>query len=235
MSEGTLTKPLEQRLLQLQPELIQHRNKIKKYTSSEINRIADKLGFLKICLSLVVQIMGDKFRHKKKYEEGFKMFAQGIQLLDDLTDLEEDLDAGNMSLPHTLGYMSPSGKQAVQAKYILHLTDRDQRLLHLVRTQSILKTLKIASSSFSRAMAILTRGLNKNSSGEVSRKYISNLKSTCDDVEHLVGIIGENIELDVRALQIPSLSNSRREMIHRKIRRHLSDTRRALFIGADGS
>lgn len=82
-------------------ELAQHRWKLHDYSNKEVRELGRKVAALKICARYVLLQTGEASIGDLPLG-AIDDFCTAIQLLDDITDWEEDLLAGNFTMPLTL-------------------------------------------------------------------------------------------------------------------------------------
>lgn len=200
-------------------EFSQHRNRVKAFTSDDINNIGQKLAILKICVEAFSQISGETLDRKRWLHSVLSRLATGIQLLDDLTDWEEDLAQGNMTFLLTSSacdsdnYTGPvSGSQGV-----------NQTLLNLLLSGALEKTIAAAL----RELLIVKKSLEDISIKTDSRTFLFVESLTCSCSEVQIVLRESRQSLVTLQCEDPSI-----EILREKI---LKRTKEALEIVSQGS
>lgn len=128
-------------------ELAHHRNRIKAFSMSDVTAVGQKVALLRVCLRALEDLVPTRERGLLDY--ALSRLATGVQLLDDLTDWEEDLRGGNFTLPLTiLKQRSPEMAGSADA-------DRANLLAALLASTALEQTLRAALHALQDTLAEL--------------------------------------------------------------------------------
>lgn len=149
-------------------ELSYHRNRIKQFTIHEIDNIGQKIELLKICIDAIADICGDR-RSPHWLQHAFENLATGIQLLDDITDWEEDLKAKNMTLPLTLAFDS---KTCYFIEPKLHNLSYVDPIITMIESKALEDTLSYALDALKQSAFFIHQGIKGNKQELKTIEYI---------------------------------------------------------------
>ena len=156
-------------------ELTAHRQRITSFTAPEIQNVGQKIALLRVCVDSIAGLAQGEASRNRWLAAIFEALANGIQLLDDLTDLKEDYAAGSMTLPLTLAAeRDPHGFLGARDT-ACELTD--QHLLILIRCGSLEDTLLAAVRSLRGTLKHLER--DAHSAQCRTAAYVRSLESAC--------------------------------------------------------
>jgi hypothetical protein len=156
-------------------ELTAHRQRITSFTAPEIQNVGQKIALLRVCVDSIAGLAPGKVSRKRWLAGIFEGLANGIQLLDDLTDLKEDYAAGSMTLPLTLAAERDPHGFLVVSDTVRDLTD--QHLLILIRCGSLEDTLLAAGRSLRGTLEQLKR--DAHAAQCRTAVYVQSLESAC--------------------------------------------------------
>ena len=131
--------------------------------------IGQKLSLLRICARALMSLVNGRASASPSLDELLNQIGIGIQLLDDLTDLEEDFRAGQLSYPFQLALRR---SQALANDFQSSRFGSDTLLL-LLESGSLVETLQAATNAFSRALVEVQSAVPNVSNS--SRLYIEAL------------------------------------------------------------
>ena len=115
----------------------------------------------------------------KHAEVAFAKLATAIQLLDDLTDWQEDLDTGNLTFPLTFTLERATGSHSKQNLFrSARRNAHDKILLSMVQTGAIEETLTFAIEALKKAAASI-RAVGRTGDGVLTHRYVDALISNC--------------------------------------------------------
>lgn len=132
--DGILSRTVEAAI----DELNRRHTPSPEFTAMDLQSVTGKLAMLHVCVDAVAAV-APKGKRIDWLFDATEFLATGFQLLDDLTDWEEDLNAGHMTLPLTLAFANSNWRglecydDAAQNVSLFQLT--------LVCTRSFQKTL----------------------------------------------------------------------------------------------
>jgi hypothetical protein len=129
-------------------EVDHHRGRTSSYSEPDLIRVRDKLAFLHACALAVLAISKndtDSLRIKKLIDA----LSLGLQLLDDLTDLQEDWKVANLTMP--LNKAVVTGFLRIGDGEVPRLVSSREIVSAVVRSGGFTETLQGARSVLSKA------------------------------------------------------------------------------------
>lgn len=208
-------------------ELATHRNRISRYSATEINALGRKIGLLTICPAAVGGLRKICCEDLKEVDRAFEKLATGIQLLDDLTDWRDDFDVGNLTVPITLSALRQRNKSYKrQYKQATRLQEQDAVMFSMIQTKAIEDTLAFAIAALRKALSFVNAVTNRNGNGLLTRNYVAQLIT---DAEYAMSVITEC------RIQVGEVLRKRPHLSCSEITQHLMRVRRALYVVAQKS
>lgn len=171
-----MTTAFESTALAALQEITEHRNRIVQYSPLAVGRIGNKLHILRVCIDAISEQEDCSLERREWLFAAFDEIVTGLQLLDDVTDWEEDLVAGNMTLPLTLASVRFGAELSPKKGH-------NDLLAGLIRSGALAKTLTVAVAKLSSAEQLLNKSCNKKS---VSLKYVRTMRDNGERLHELV-------------------------------------------------
>lgn len=144
-------------------ELHRHRHQLTSYTEDEISSLGRKVAALKLCTIYILSSRGATKIGKIDLED-IDAIGTGIQLLDDVTDWEEDWEIGNYTFPLTLTLKELYTQGIDRASDPRNLKP-DEVLAGLIITSALEHSIK-------RAITLLEKALSKGQVRDGSQAFI---------------------------------------------------------------
>jgi hypothetical protein len=119
-----------------------HRDAVTAFSRADILALGDKLGIIDICIDMIADLAPAHAGSRETVRHAFRQVVAGLQLLDDITDREDDLRSRNMTLPLTLaadflgGSSTPDRSGAIETTELLET---------LIRSGALSTTLRAAA------------------------------------------------------------------------------------------
>ncbi len=134
-------------------ELARHKQKLSHFTTCNVDRIGRKVGFLKLCATGLLAADGRPDEDVKDLLIPIEYLATGMQLLDDITDWEEDWRAENYSflLTKTFSILREMGVEKAQN---LQSLTKTEVFVAIIITGSLEKCLARALGYLQRIKAL---------------------------------------------------------------------------------
>lgn len=210
-------------------ELKRHKRQVHRFSRSEVRQIGNKVALLKLCAAQLLLADGQGERIDDRVMVPVELLATGMQLLDDITDWEEDWTTGSLShlLTETFATLSAMGIQNAHESDTLN---RAEVFAALVVTGSLEEALSTALT-YLKEVALLR--------GEDNSSFVKDILNV---------IIQENVEFerevtDVRLQchewmimpQGPGKNWLSLLATHPTLRRHFSSLEKRLHVVAQSS
>lgn len=126
-------------------EIIRHRNRLSRFNQTEIRNLGRKLAIVRVCIAAVASMKDVSVEEVQWLYSTFDELLAGLQLLDDITDWEEDFRIKSFTLPLTLASRRSPGFHEIQK-------DDHRQILHdLISTGAFAETLEIALAKLRKA------------------------------------------------------------------------------------
>jgi len=156
-------------------ELAEHRSRVQDYSDAAIGQLGSKVAALKLCARYVV-LQDPEARLGDLPVSTVDQFCTGIQLLDDITDWEEDWKAGNNTLPLTLTRQRLAARGTLRALKNTGLS-RDELLVGLLVTEALEESLGVAIGHLEDSMNTIGRiGTDGSATGRFLRMLLGNCR-----------------------------------------------------------
>jgi len=179
-------------------ELDNHRSKITSYSTKDISNLGRKMSLLRICVATIAQLKDDNNGYELNLvQDAFQDLATGIQLLDDLTDWKEDLEAENMTVPLTLANLRAPGAKYLECEDItnqLKFSEQERTLLLMVYTGAIEDTLSEAIKALKKTIAGLNSIQINEKTGKRTMDFIQDVLDRCAIAKKCVSENREKIQ-----------------------------------------
>jgi hypothetical protein len=150
-------------------EIATWRERIRSLISPDPTLVGQKLALLRICSHALMNLRRDGYEMASNLDVFLEHLGVGIQLLDDTTDLDEDLRSGQLSYPLHLA--------AQRCQFFSNLSIPAQlnqhTLLLLVESGSLTDTLVAALEAFKKTLVVV-QTINGNENNAVER-YVQSL------------------------------------------------------------
>lgn len=132
-------------------ELSQHRFRLSRFDEDKIDQLGSKIAGLNVCIDFAARLNGAEPR--VEIFEAARFLAAGLQLLDDITDLEADRIDGNCTFPLTLTLQEMTVGGAGQDQLaLLHELSIEELRVALIATGSLERTLALSASMIGRGL-----------------------------------------------------------------------------------
>ncbi len=159
-------------------ELTDHRGRVTPFSQDQVRSTGKKLAMLRVC-ALAVASASDSLHVLADIDAFIEFFAVGLQLLDDLTDFDEDFQAGNWTMP--LSKIVECGYATISPS-VSRVVSRNELLALMIVSGAIESTLEEAIGSLRNAREVVLR-LATSSAPLV--RFLDSLISTSQDLSVL--------------------------------------------------
>lgn len=158
-------------------EIAKHRQTVSSFEQSELEQVGRKLALIQACAAAVISVSGVQIEWSR-IENLFRKMSLGLQILDDLTDLDEDWRAGNFTLPITSAIRR--GCLIVEGD-VPRLISMEEVLARVVVSGALVESLAVAEEALQSALTeieILSKG---------STSFARYLSATCQRIQFVKG------------------------------------------------
>lgn len=181
-------------------ELENHRDQITPYSAKDISSLGNKIGLLAVCATAVGQLRVTAKSNLQTVKRAFHRLATAIQLLDDLTDWEEDLEMRNHTLPLTIERLRCSETHSYPKRE--EPRKHDEVFLSMVKSRAVEDTLAFAIRSLTSALKCIEAIVKSNGYGVLTKRYVEQIRKDATYAKRVVRQC--RIEINRAASEVPA-------------------------------